>query len=146
MQVVLSGVLNGLGYQMFLFRNSIISSAITIAFVYFLIPRQGINAFILGWFLALIVTCFLEIEKLRSNISLEFEFSNWFLKPLICAVASGFIIKIFAGGFIMPALGKAAGLLTSVAALGLVYMTLIVALGCLSLSEIRGLFKGKNAG
>jgi len=143
MQVVLSGVLNGLGYQLFLFRNSIISSAITIAFVYFLIPEQGINAFILGWFLALIVTCALEIGKLRSKISLEFEFANWFLKPLICASASGMVVKYFADRFLMPSLGQVAGLLTSVAALGLLYMTLVLVLGCLSLNEIRGMFKSK---
>lgn len=141
MQVVLSGILNGLGYQLFLFRNSLISSGITIAFVYFLIPRQGIHAFILGWFLALVVTCALEIEKLRSNISLEFEFANWFLKPLICAAASGLMIKFLADQLILPAFGQVLGLITSVIALGAVYMTFVVALGCLSLTELRGLFK-----
>ncbi len=148
MQVVLSGILNGLGYQVFLFRNSLISSAITIAFVYFLIPKMGIDAFILGWFVSLVLVCYLEIEKLRSNVHLEFEFSKWFFKPLLAAAATSLVMKFVAVNFLLPFFGNGLGLLISVVILSVVYMSLIILLGCLTTKEIADLIKSikpKNA-
>ena len=39
LQSTLSGILNGLGQQMVLFKNNIIGSLISIGFIYFLIPK-----------------------------------------------------------------------------------------------------------
>ncbi len=140
-QVVLSGILNGLGYQMLIFRNSLISSAINLAFIYFLTPLRGIEGFILGWFVSLIVVCFLELEQLRQSVDLQFEFANWFGKPLLCAAASGLVVKWLSRTWIFPTLGPVGGLLVSLGAMGCLYLIAVMGTGCLSISELKLTFK-----
>ncbi len=141
MQTVLSGILNGLGYQVFIFRNSLISSIISILFIYFLVPVKGVDAFILGWFVSLIVVCWLEIEKLRDSVSLHFEFSNWFLKPLLSAIASGLLIKYIANKLIFNNFGEVIGLISAICIFSCLYMLFIVLLGCLSIHDLNDIFK-----
>lgn len=90
--VTFSGILNGLGEQMLIFKNSIISSIISISFVYFLIPIYGINAFIIGWFISLLVVNIISICKLKSHIKFRINVSNSIFKPLI-AMASSCILS-----------------------------------------------------
>ena len=141
MQVVLSGILNGLGYQMFIFRNSLISSAISIGFIFFLTPHRGVDAFILGWFASLIVVCFLEIKKLRQSVDLQFEFANWFVKPLLSGLGAGLVVRLLAGRYVFAAFGDIGGLVIGIGLLGMLYMLLILLLGCLSVSDLRVLFR-----
>ena len=141
MQVVLSGILNGLGYQVFIFRNSLISSAISIGFIYFLTPLRGVEAFIFGWFTSLTVVIFLEIKKLRESVDLQFEFANWFVKPLLAALGSGLSIKFVAGRVLFDAYGPLWGLVSAVCALGVLYMVFIVLTGCLSIADVCQIFK-----
>ncbi len=136
MQVVLSGILNGLGCQVFIFRNSLISSIINIGFIYFLVPKQGVNAFILGWFVSLIVVCWFEIEKLRQSVDLIFEFRNWFIKPVISAAASSLMVKLLANKLIFAVFGEKLGLTFAIALLFALYMVFILLTGCLSTSDI----------
>jgi stage V sporulation protein B len=137
MQVVLSGILNGLGFQTFIFRNSLISSVISIAFIYFLTPLYGVDAFIAGWFIGLVVVCALEVGKLKTSVSLRFDFLNWFLKPLLCAAVAGLLAKTTADRWLFAVLGNPLGLAASLAVLLCVYLTLIVVAGCVSTEDIR---------
>jgi stage V sporulation protein B len=137
MQVVISGILNGLGYQTFMFINSLISSAISIAFVYFLTPIYGVNAFIAGWFISLAVVCVFEVGKLKTSIDLRIDFLSWFLKPALCAAVSGLLARVAADRWLFQALGGAMGLLSAVIMILIIYMTLIVASGCVSVKDLR---------
>ncbi len=144
MQVVLSGILNGLGFQVFIFRNSLISSVINIFFIYFLVPKYGINAFILGWFASLIVVCALEINKLKDSVELNFEFANWFFKPIISAAAATLFVRVLSNRFIFSALGTTWGLAASITLIGLIYMVFIVLTGCIHSDDIQEVLKFKK--
>ncbi|MDR2939099.1 MAG: polysaccharide biosynthesis protein [Clostridiales bacterium] len=140
LQVVLSGILNGLGQQAFIFRNSLVSSAINIGFIYFLTPFYGVYAFILGWFVSLIFVTLLELLKIKSTLGLDLDLFKWFILPAICSLASGLsvnlvyidIISIFGGltGFIISAL-----------ILALSYLALILLTGCIELKDLTAMFK-----
>jgi stage V sporulation protein B len=142
MQVVLSGILNGLGFQTFIFQNSLISSAINIAFVYFLVPRWGVNGFIFGWFVSLAVVCALEIEKLRTAVDLRLQFADCFLKPLVSSVAAGILIKYISAEIFFPLCGDMAGLAVSIAVFAGVYLVFIVLTGCVSVEDIQAIRRG----
>ena len=137
MQVVLAGILNGLGFQVFIFRNSLISSVINIAVIYFFVPVYGINAFVMGWLLSLVVIFTLEIRKLQDTFDLRFEFVQWFVKPLVSCLAAGLIVKLAANRYILDALGPRSGLVVAICVFGVVYSFFIVATGCLSRSELE---------
>jgi stage V sporulation protein B len=138
-QMVLSGVLNGLGFQMFIFQNSLIASAISIACVYFFVPRWGVNGFIFGWFLSLAVVCVLEMDKLRGAMDLRLQFANWLLKPLLAAAAAGLALRPLAARLLLPRLGGPVGLAVAVAAFVALYLALTALTGCLSKEDFQGL-------
>jgi len=93
LQIIFSGILNGLGQQVFIFKVSLLTSAINIVFIYFLVPIYGIWAFMFGWFVSLFLACILDISKIRENIHIDLDFINWIGKPLIIAAASGLTFR-----------------------------------------------------
>lgn len=141
-QIVFSGALNGLGCQAFIFRNSLLSSLINIVFIYFLVPVKGINAFILGWFVSLIIICALEIEKIRKSVDMDIEYINWFVKPCLSALATGLSVERLADKFIFPVLGGWKGLFASLFLLVTLYVFFIIATGCLSMSDLQHVLPG----
>lgn len=91
----LMGILNGLGRQTVLLRNSIIGSAIRIGFVYFAVPGYGINGYIWGFTLSLACVCCLNLHVAAKATGLTLDFRNWLIKPgLVCA------FMVFAGRYI----------------------------------------------
>ena len=144
MQIILSGILNGLGCQMFIFRNSIISSAISIAFIYFLVPIYGLNAYIFGWLVSLLVVIALGIYKVRQFIPLETPFLAWFVKPVVAATIAGFVSMSLANRVFFVFTGQRVGLLLAVGILGLVYLLGVMLFGCISKDEVVRLFERKS--
>lgn len=87
LQQTLTGVLNGLGKQGILLRNTVIGSALRIASVYFLIPSYGIQSYILGLTASFIITSCLNLLAINKITGLLFDLREWLLKPgLIAAV------------------------------------------------------------
>ena len=83
----LTGVLNGLGKQGVLLRDTVIGSALRIAAVYFLIPVYGIRSYILGMTLSYILTSCLNLLVINKITGLLFNLREWLLKPgLIAAI------------------------------------------------------------
>jgi len=142
--IVLSGILNGLGCQVFIFRNALLSSVINIAFIFFLVPYLGIMAYILGSFVSLVLICALELVKIRESIKLEISFLNWLAKPALAAVMAGMTGRIAIDRF-FPGDPTTLGLICGITALMVMYLLMILLTGCLSMSDIKRLtqFRGK---
>ncbi|MCL2355534.1 MAG: polysaccharide biosynthesis protein [Defluviitaleaceae bacterium] len=140
MQILLSGVLNGLGCQMFIFRNSLISSGICIAFIFLFVPHFGIVAYILGWLVSLIVVIALGLKKIREFMSVEMSFNRWFLRPLAAAAVAGFVARFFADRFLLEFAGLHVGLVLSITILAALYFSGVLVSGSISRDEIRRLF------
>jgi len=141
MQIIISGVLNGLGCQMFIFRNSLISSGICIAFIFLLVPKFGLAAYIFGWLVSLVVVIALGLRRIRNFMPLETEFSKWFLRPLIAAAAAGMVSRLLAEKFFFELAGLKIGLVFSIATLGAIYFFGVIFSGCISREEIFRLFR-----
>jgi len=120
MRIVLSGILNGMGFQSFIFQNSLLSSATLLCFIYFLTPIIGVNAYILGWFVSIALVYFLEIEKLRQCTGLRLDFYRWFLAPAICAACAGTLARLAVDR--LPLADGAAGLVVSALLFGAIYL------------------------
>ncbi|MCL2215556.1 MAG: polysaccharide biosynthesis protein [Defluviitaleaceae bacterium] len=146
MQIVLSGVLNGLGCQMFIFRNSLISSGISIAFIFLLVPRFGLSAYIFGWLFSLVVVIALGLYKIRQFMPIEMEFSRWMIRPLIAASAAGLVSRLAADRFLLEFAGLRIGLALAIALLGIIFFVGVLLSGCITRDEIRRLFERKNRG
>lgn len=93
MQMTLNGLLNGLGEHIFLFQSNILSSIITIGFIYFLIPVYGIFAYLGGWFFSLLITMGLSLYKIVHCTQIHIPLGSCFFKPLLAGLASGLTIR-----------------------------------------------------
>ena len=144
MQMVLSGVLNGLGEQVFIFRNGLISSVISISFIYFAVPVLGISGFILGWFISLLVLCTLNLERIKKIANIEIDPINWFFKPIVSVTVSFFAIGLVKN-YIYNTLGDILGLIVSVTLMGVMYLALIVFTGCVNKNDFKVLKRGSKS-
>jgi len=139
MQIVISGVLNGLGCQMFIFRNSLLSSGISIGFIYVFVPQFGLTGYIFGWLVSLLVIIALGLYKVRQYMPLEMEFSKWLVKPLIAAMAAGLVARLTATRWLLEIGGLRIGLVLSIGILMVIYLFGVLLTGCITREEIRRL-------
>ena len=141
MQIVISGVLNGLGCQMFIFRNSLISSAISIGAIYVLVPQFGLTGYIFGWLISLVVVIALGLRKIHQFMPLRMEFTRWMLKPLLAALAAGLVSRLLANRWFLEMAGLRLGLLFSISILIAIYLVGVVFAGCITKAEVMRLFR-----
>jgi len=142
MQTTLSGILNGLGEQMFIFRNALVSSAISIAFIMFIVPRLGLNGYILGSFVGLVIICVLSLNKIRVVTRIEVNIPDWFIKPVLSSVLTVLSVGLLKQQ-IFDMLGSIAGLAVNLIITGLIYMILIVATGCFGRDDMKAILGRK---
>jgi stage V sporulation protein B len=95
----LTGVLNGLGKQGILLRNSVAGSVVRIAAVYFAIPIYGIKSYIWGMIISFGLMCVLNLHTVIKATGLPADIRNWLLKPggvcLFMIIASKYIFHFF---------------------------------------------------
>ncbi len=81
LQQTLTGVLNGLGKQGVLLRNTIIGSILRIGAVCFLIPLFGIRGYIYVFTISLIVAESFNLVTIHHITGLVFDLREWLVKP-----------------------------------------------------------------
>ncbi len=94
MQVTLSGILNGLGKQLFIFAAGLSTSAFNIAVIWFLVPVYGINAFTAGWFAGTAIAAAVSLAIVSRSAGVRLYFNNMLLKPLCAAALSALSLKM----------------------------------------------------
>ena len=138
-QTTLHGLLNGLGEQLFLFRNNILSSCISIAVIWFCMPAYGVAAFLGGWFLSLLFSVSCSLHRLWKRTAVLPSCSACFLKPLLAGTAAGLLtkycIRIFAPSKLL--------FLGSLCGMGVLYLLFLFLLGCLDKRMLSLLFGKK---
>jgi stage V sporulation protein B len=134
MQVTLSGILNGLGKQLFIFVVNLVSSLFNICVIYTLVPIYGIKAFLLGWFLSTLVTTILSLSIITACIKLKLYLNNILLKPLVSAAIAGITLKLF----ILKqniSVTEPIPLVCAILSMGCIYLILVLLSGALKLNR-----------
>lgn len=127
MQMTFNGLLNGLGEHFFIFKNNILSSIINIAFIFFLMPLFGVNAFLVGWFVSLFIITTLSMRKLIFRTGIHISIPETFIKPLMAGVCSGLIVRYL----IQISEPSKILFLMTLALMFLLYIVFLLLLGCL---------------
>ncbi len=135
MQMTINGLLNGLGEHTFIFQTNIISSVINIAFIYFLIPVYGVNAYLVGWFVSLILTMLLSLFKIYCCTQVQIQFGSCFLKPLLAGLTAGLVIRYV----IQIGSPSKVFFLMCISAMMLLYLLFLMVLGCLKKETLKTL-------
>jgi len=142
MHMTLSGILNGLGEQVFIFRNSLISSFISIAFIMAAVPYAGLDGYILGSFCALVTVCSLSLNKIRKSTDIDIKIIDWFIKPVLST-----IFTVLTMNMIKPVIFKSLrdipALIICLTLTGLIYIIMIMATGSFSACDMKAILRRK---
>lgn len=141
LNTTLGGILNGLGEQKIIFRNNLISSAINIVYVIFLVPRFGIKAFAAGLMTASVTSTLLSFARIRKSVELGVKPVDFLFKPLLAGTAAALVCKTSVARRAPEALGQPWGLVVSAIAIIFLYILFIILLGVISLKDVKKLFK-----
>lgn len=139
-QTTINGLLNGLGEHFFLFWSHIVSSLITIAFVWFGIPRWGLHAFCLGWFCSLLAVTVLSLRKLKIRTGASPSLWHCFGRPILAGAAAALIIRLI----IQTSTPSPLLFFCTLLGMGILYLVFLGALGCLDRDNLP-LRKRKSA-
>lgn len=136
LQQTLMGVLNGLGRQGILLRNSVIGSLLRICAVYFLIPSFGINFYIVGLGASFMLTSILNLHAINKITGLVLDLRDWLIKPglvgIVMVVVGRYVLYFF------QILGLSSGmtLLITLAANVVIAVFLMLLAGVLKMGEL----------
>ncbi len=131
------GMLKGLDRQGFVFRISVIDSALRIALILLIVPRHGMNGFLFIMVISNLLTAALRVWKLLSVARLSFNTTRWVIKPLLFSAAAclsvAFIKRL--------CLSSMPFTIVSILAISVIYIALCFLGGCVSRDDIRDLIK-----
>ena len=94
---IIDGILKGLNKQVGVMLTNILDLFITITFIYFLLPIQGVYGYIIILFISEILNLIISLIILIRTTNLKINFHNWIIKPcigLIFAYSTTIIIKL----------------------------------------------------
>jgi stage V sporulation protein B len=144
LQQTLTGVLNGLGKQSILLRNTIIGSVLRIAVVCVLIPMSGIRIYILGMTASLVLTECLNLAAIYRATGLVPDMKGWILKPGLAGILSILCARYVHYFFDIFGMGTMVTTLLTLGTNVLITSSLMIIIGVISLDEIKNLIGLKN--
>ncbi len=140
LQVTFSGILNGLGEQVFIFKTSLLSSSINIGFVYFAVPKYGIYAFIAGWSLSIFLVTMICIKRIITKTNLRPNISLWLIKPSLCIFGSCIISKAVYAKHLIN-LNHLFAIPTAIIIMGIFYILFLLLTECFKISALKQILK-----
>lgn len=85
---MIDGILNGLGEQAAGFRYSLIDSILRIGCVAVLLPRYGMEGFLVMMAASNCMTCYLNVHRMLVVARMRMEWWSWVFRPLACLGAA----------------------------------------------------------
>ena len=90
---IVDGSLNALDYQMSTLKFNLIDMTVRIFLILYLIPKKGIEGFIIVLFVGTLLNASLSIHKLLKVTNIQFKLLDWIIKPGFCITLAGYCIK-----------------------------------------------------
>ena len=140
----LTGIMNGLGKQGISLQNSIIGSAIRIAFVYFVVPSEGIKGYVAGLVISMACVCVLNLIVVTKITGMVIDIRNWIIKPGIVGLIMYAISKYIYSFFTIFNMGYKLTVVAAVFGNVIIAISLMVMLGAAQKQELLALFGAKK--
>jgi stage V sporulation protein B len=93
-QISLSGILNGMGEQVFIFIINLISSIVSISFIILAIPQYGIDGFLYGWLFSSALTSAITVMWLKRSLGFKRSILKQFAIPTLSIIFSCLVTKL----------------------------------------------------
>ncbi len=131
------GMLKGLDEQGFVFRISVLDSALRIVLILIIVPRFGMNGFLFIMVISNLLTAVLRVTRLLSVAETPFDTTRWVIKPLLFASLACLPVVAFRALALSPVVFT----IISVAVICVLYGLLCFTGGCISTDDVRDLLK-----
>ena len=128
-EMVVVGILQGLGEQVSSLRYSVSDCVLRIILVYLLIPMQGVNGFVIMVVASNLFTSLLNLRRLLKITKLHFRLNDWLLKPGLAAVAAGQGVRALCNYWLFPQLSMWQGLAIGLIAMVAIYLAVLLSIG-----------------
>lgn len=132
---MVDGILKGLNQQVSSLKYSIADSAIRIVLIVFMVPRLGMNGFLLIMVISNVLTSFLNTHRLLKVTGVKLKWGRWIVRPLLAAAAATVLTQAVTH---LPFLLRMDGIIVTI--LGILclcglYGILLSLLGCIRVSR-----------
>lgn len=87
-------MLRGLDKQIGVMLCNILDLVVSIAFIYFVVPKYGVPGYIASIFLSTILNATISIGILIHTTHFKFKLLEWVVIPIIAVIVSGFMLNI----------------------------------------------------
>lgn len=133
---IVDGSLNALDYQMSTLRFNLIDMSVRIFLIIYLIPKKGIEGFIMVLFIGTLLNASLSIHKLLKVTNIQFKLFDWIIKPGFCIALSSFFIK-YSLSYINLNLHISIQIILTM----MLYFILLLFFGCITKKDILWFFE-----
>ena len=128
---IVDGSLNALDYQISTLKFNLIDMGVRIFLILYLIPKKGIEGFIIVLFAGTLINSCLSIHKLLKVTNIQFKIFDWIIKPGFCIVLASCFIK-YGLAYINLNLHISIQIILTMA----LYFVLLVVFGCITRKDI----------
>jgi stage V sporulation protein B len=126
---IVDGSLNALDEQMSTLKYNLIDMSVRIFLILYLIPKSGIEGFIIVLFVSTALNSSLSINKLLKVTNLNFKFLDWLFKPAFCITISSYLVK-----YIFNTLKVS--LILEILCIVFIYFICLILVGCIKKKDI----------
>ncbi len=132
------GILKGLNQQNYSLKYSVADSSLRIVLILLLVPYRGMGGFLFIMVISNVFTSFLNVHRLLKVTGLCLRWDKWILRPLLGAGAASAVALTVTR---LPFLSQIPGITLTIAGILClcgVYTGLMLWLGCITPSDLRG--------
>ena len=130
---IVDSILKGLDLQLGVMGVNILDLFVSISFIYFLLPINGVLGYIIVIFISELLNTSISIFQLKRATKFKFDYLNWFIKPIFSIAFSCFLTNLFPIG-IKNILLK---LVFQIILFVIIYMLCLIATNCLKKEDIK---------
>ncbi len=134
---MVDGILKGLGQQVSSLKYSVWDSAIRIVLIVIVVPRMGMNGFLLIMVFSNLLTSFLNIRRLLKVTEVQWHWAQWIVFPLLSAATAVTATTLLLRLQIFSNLGSIVGTISGILCVCGIYVVLLFPLGCVRLLEFK---------
>lgn len=131
------GVLKGMGQQVYSMTVNIIDALTSVILVWFLLPRMGLNGYIISVYVTETLNTTLSLCRMLRISRMRVRLWHMAAGPLLCVVAATWTAKLFFGA--AATVPGVPGMILHLCASGALYVGLLFLLRVVSREEARGL-------
>ena len=142
LESVVTGMLNGLDQQKYIFIYNVVDSALRIGLIVWLVPKYGIYGFLAVTYVSNLLTSVLCFVRLLKTAQTRFRAVDWVVRPLACTAAA--LVVARAAAMYMTALSVVPrALLESAVCVGVYLAMIYVTGGFKEWSAVRNVVSNK---